>query len=405
MATSETSEQARGAALSEAQWLERAREIGQALAVDVVARDRANQPPDAQIALLKEANLVSMIGPVEHGGGGASLTTAYRVVREIAKFDASVAMLLGYSYIWSVMPTLVGTAEQRDRLAAEGTANQWLWGGVANPRDPDLTIRDAGDHLVFNGRKYFSTGASVADVLLLAGMDPGGSDIPIMVLVPANSEGLHPMGNWDALGVRMSDSGGMDVNEVRAEWQNALGYVDKVPQTRLSNTFGVPVFQLLFTNLYLGIAQGALETAVEYTRTKTRPALQSKAEQSIDDPYVLSTYGELATDLLATEALVERAISEVQEAYLDLDALTERSRGEVAVVVSAAKIRATRTGLEVASRIYEVTGARATASFVGLDRFWRDVRTHSLHDSIAYKVHEVGVFTLRDEIPEPTWYT
>ena len=77
----------------------------------------------------------------------------------------------------------------------------------------------------------------------------------------------------------------------------------------------------------------------------------------------------------------------------------------MAVVVSAAKIRATRTGLEVASRIYEVTGARATASFVGLDRFWRDVRTHSLHDSIAYKVHEVGVFTLRDEIPEPTWYT
>ena len=61
-----------------------------------------------------------MIGPVEHGGGGASLTTAYRVVREIAKFDASVAMLLGYSYIWSVMPTLVGTPEQRDRLAAEG---------------------------------------------------------------------------------------------------------------------------------------------------------------------------------------------------------------------------------------------------------------------------------------------
>ena len=117
--------------------MDRARtQIGQALAVDVVARDRANQPPDAQISLLKEANLVSMIGPVEHGGGGASLTTAYRVVREIAKFDASVAMLLGYSYIWSVMPTLVGTAEQRDRLAAEGTANQWLWGGVREPARP-----------------------------------------------------------------------------------------------------------------------------------------------------------------------------------------------------------------------------------------------------------------------------
>lgn len=55
--------------------------------------------------------------------------------------------------------------------------------------------------------------------------------------------------------------------------------------------------------------------------------------------------------------------------------------------------------------MYEVTGARATASSVGLDRFWRNVRTHSLHDPIAYKRREVGVFALLDEVPEPTWYT
>src|SRR4051794_9577129 len=166
-----------------------------------------------------------------------TLETGYRVARELARYDASIAMLLGYNYIWNVMPQLVGTPEQIERYAEQSTRNQWLWGGVANPRDPDLTLVDAGDHVVFNGRKNFSTGGSVADVLLLAGMDPGGRDIPILMLVSAKSEGLRPLMNWDALGVRLSDSGGMEVVDVRAEWKDALGYVDKVPQTRLANIF------------------------------------------------------------------------------------------------------------------------------------------------------------------------
>jgi alkylation response protein AidB-like acyl-CoA dehydrogenase len=391
--------------LSEAEWLERTRAVGRTLAADVTARDRANEQPVAEVALLKEAGLVTLLGPVEYGGGGASLETAYRVVRELARYDASIAQLLGYSYIWSQMPRLVATPEQQDRLAEAATREGWFWAGAANPRDPDLTLTDAGEHIVFNGRKNFSTGSSVCDVLLLAGMDPNGSEIPVMALVDGKAEGLRPLQNWDALGVRLSDSGGMDLVDVHVEWRNAFGYVDKVAQTRLANTFGVPVWQLLFTNLYLGIAQGALDTAAEYTRTKTRPPFQSEHERAVDDPYILSTYGELVSNVLAAEALVERAGVEVQALFDDLDALTERRRGEVAVLVSAAKVVATRASLDATARVFDVTGARATASSVGLDRFWRDIRTHSLHDSVAYKVREVGIFFLRDDIPEPTWYT
>jgi alkylation response protein AidB-like acyl-CoA dehydrogenase len=401
VATSETSEKRVG----EAFWLERAQEVGRTLAADVTARDRANAQPLAEMALLRESKLLTMLGPVEFGGGGQSLQTGYRIVRELARYDASIAQLLGYSYIWSLMPQLVGTPEQIARYAEESTRKEWLWGGAANPRDPDLTLVDEGDQVVFNGRKNFSTGGSVADVLLLAGMDPGGREIPILMLVPARAEGLRPLMNWDALGVRLSDSGGVEIVDVRADWTDAFGYVDKVPQTRVSNIFGVPVWQLLFTNLYLGIAQGALETAAEYTRTRTRPPLQSEHEKSVDDPYILSTYGELFANVLAAEALVESAGAEVQDVMDDLDGLTERRRGEVAVLVSAAKVIAARASLDATSRIFDVTGARATASSVGLDRFWRDIRTHSLHDSIAYKVREVGIFFLRDDIPEPTWYT
>ena len=66
---------------------------------------------------------------------------------------------------------------------------------------------------------------------------------------------------------------------------------------------------------------------------------------------------------------------------------------------------ATDTGLRVAGGVFEVTGSRATERRVGLDRFWRDVRTHTLHDPVAYKEREVGRWVLLDETPEPTWYT
>lgn len=53
---------------------------------------------------------------------------------------------------------------------------------------------------------------------------------------------------------------------------------------------------------------------------------------------------------------------------------------------------------------FEVTGARATARGEGLDRFWRNVRTHTLHDPVAYKRREAGRHLLTGEPPEPTWY-
>ena len=85
--------------------------------------------------------------------------------------------------------------------------------------------------------------------------------------------------------------------------------------------------------------------------------------------------------------------------------LTEQARGDLAVRIAAAKIRAADVALEIGTRVFELTGARATSNTVGLDIFWRNVRTHTLHDPVAYKRREVGGHLLTGELPEPTWYT
>src|SRR5690606_30686912 len=174
------------------------------------------------------------------------------------------------------------------------------------------------------------------------------------------------------------------------------------------NTLNLPAIQLVFTNLYLGIAQGALETAAAYTRSTTRPWPYGgdNKESAVDEWYILEAYGDLQSKLWSVEALTDQVGTQLSQIlHGDREAVTARQRGEIAVRVAAAKQRAIDVGLEVTSRIFEVTGARATASSVGLDRFWRNLRTHSLHDPVAYKRREVGRYTLLNEIPEPTWYT
>lgn len=73
--------------------------------------------------------------------------------------------------------------------------------------------------------------------------------------------------------------------------------------------------------------------------------------------------------------------------------------------MTALKIVTTDTALDVTSKIFEVTGARATSNRYGFDRFWRNVRTHTLHDPVAYKRRELGDYYLNHRFPTFTLYT
>lgn len=392
-------------------WIERAAEVAAVLATDAAARDRAGATPYDEVGLLKDSGLVTLLGPVEHGGGGQDWPTAYRVIREVAKADGSIGQLIGYHYLWNWAARLVGTREQWEQVEAEAARNRWFFGGAVNPRDNDVVVRDEGDTLTFTGRKSFSTGSKVSDMTVLEGVLEGsvGPDNPdgdhVFAIVPSDSEGLTFHDDWDNIGQRLTESGGVTIEGVRVPWSAAAGYVDKSFQRRVYNTLNVPTIQLVFAHFYLGIAAGALETAATYTRTKSRSWLHGGHEAAVDEPYVIDTYGDLTAKLWAAEALADQVALEAQRLHDDPDAVTERLRGEHEVRVAAVKARSTDVALEVTNRIFEVTGARATAASEGLDRFWRNVRTHTLHDPVAYKRREIGRFVLTEELPEPTWYS
>ncbi|BAH50396.1 acyl-CoA dehydrogenase family protein [Rhodococcus opacus] len=388
-------------------WITRAREVSAILARDAVARDRAGGAPFEEVRLLKDSGLVTLLGPTEFGGAGQRWETAYQVVREIARGDGSIGQLLGYHYLWAWAVRLVGTEPQIGAVEELYTSNRFLFGGAVNPRDTDLTIVDRGDTLVYNGVKSFSTGGRATDLTVLEGIIEGTAT-HVFAIVPTAQDGIVFRGDWDNLGQRLTDSGSVEINDVEVDWSGAAGFVDKEFQPLVYNTLNFPALEIVFANFYVGIARGALDTAAEYTRTRTRPWPYGGDDKELatDEWYLREGYGDLQSKLWAAEAFVDQVNLEANGVLHDArENLTEQARGDLAVRIAAAKIRAADVALEIGTKVFELTGARATSNTVGLDIFWRNVRTHTLHDPVAYKRREVGGHLLTGELPEPTWYT
>ncbi|OJJ00814.1 hypothetical protein ASPVEDRAFT_40323 [Aspergillus versicolor CBS 583.65] len=397
-------------------WLARAREVAGVLAQDAAQRDQENKSPRAEVALLKHSGLLKLLGPKKYGGGEQPWSVGYQAIREVAKADGSIGMLLGYHLLWSTTANVVGTPEQIERTHELIITNNYFVGGAVNPRDSDLKITSDGDHIVFNGAKHFNTGGVVSDLTVLEGVLEG-TEGHIFALVETRQAGIQFAHNWHNIGLRLTESGGVKIDNVRVPWTDALGWDASSKKPRediLLTSFAallLPSIQLVFSNFYLGIAIGALEFAAKYTTGNTRawPFGGDNKDAATDEFYILERYGNFFAHLRATEALANRAGEQLSSLYQkhssNRPGLTAEERGEVAEWVASVKVVTTDVGLRVTSGVFEVTGARATALKVGLDRFWRDIRTHTLHDPVAYKNRELGRYVLLKEYPTPSWYT
>lgn len=378
-------------------WVARARALGAELAATVVARERAGTPPLAEIALLKERGFSTLLIPREFGGAGARWLTALAVVREICAADGSLGVLLGYH--------LVSTANMRHADRAREIVERKLWvAGLANSRDDDIAFVPTPDgHWRLNGRKTFCTGARFADRLVAYGRSADGQTLTAWL--PADRTGISFGEDWDHLGLGRTESGSFTLADVVAQ-AHEVGRVTVYDDSDFGAGLRTPLVHSMFANFYVGFAQGALRAARAYVQTTTRPWHLSTAETAAQDPLVISQFGELWIALEAAIALTDRAAGKVQ-ALIDAGPAhwTPAQRGEAAIDVAAARTHSIRTGLDLTTRIFDTTGARATANRHLFDRFWRDLRIHSLHDPIAYKVLEVGEYALNGRHPRVLPYT
>ncbi len=357
-----------------------AAEVGATLERDALARDRANLQPDAELKLLKESGLATLLIPARYGGGGGHWSSALRAVRILARSDASIAQILSYHYCNHASIVFFGAGAQWERWFTASAEGRWLWGDSVNPVDPDLELTADGTGYRLNGLKRFSTGASTGDVTLVMAAQQG-ADRVLAAVVEHDRAGVVFLDDWDALGQRLSASGSVRFDDVAIAADDVLGEVADEPYS----TLVTPGVQLGFANLYLGIAEGALARARELTLGRRGAWLLSDVEHYSRDPFVQRVFGELLARTAAAEAITDRWNTEFDRAISRGADVTAADRADVEIGIAKAKIVTTETALEVAHRVFEVTGSSSARTEVGLDVFWRNIRTHTLHAPVDYK--------------------
>jgi alkylation response protein AidB-like acyl-CoA dehydrogenase len=372
----------------------------EAIASTAAQRDAAGGTALHERTLIRQSGLLLLSIPKAYGGAGGNLNDALHVARRIATLDSSLAHLFAFHHFQLATLRFYAPETQWGPLFADTAAHGWFWGNALNPLDQRTVLARHADHFVINGEKSFCSGATDSDMLVVSALLDG---VLKVAAIPTGRSGITVQDDWDNMGQRQTDSGSVSFANVKvsaSEFLQSPGPLGS-PFASLRSTVG----QLILTNVYLGVAQGALDEARRYVLASVRPWLSSGVNRVEEDPYVLRNFGELWSEVAAARALTDEAQRKLQEA-LDLgDRVTPEVRGEVAVSVSTAKVVSSRAGLNVSSRIFEVMGARATAGKLRSDRFWRNVRTHTLHDPIDYKLRELGVWFLTGEIPKPSFYS
>ncbi|MDP9898724.1 acyl-CoA dehydrogenase family protein [Variovorax ginsengisoli] len=382
-------------------WNEQVQHVTQALRATAVERDERGGTPKVERDRLRDSGLLMLSVPLELGGLGASWCQTLDVVRGFARVDSSVAHLFGFHHLLLATTQLFAQPAQWQPWIEQTRAQRWFWGNALNPLDKSTRARASGDGFVFSGRKSFCSGASDSDVLLASALD--AQDRLLIAVVPTQRAGITVLGDWDNMGQRQTGSGSVLFDDVRVKVSELL--LDPGPLSTPFACLRPLLAQLILANIYLGLGEGALAEAKAFTLQQGRPWLFSPASAANEDPYVLTNYGDFWLALEGARSLLDSAATAFDQAWLRGASLDERERGRVAIAVAAAKVASTRASLEVAHRMFEVTGARATTAALRLDRYWRNLRVHTLHDPLDYKVRELGEWALNDRWPKPSFYS
>lgn len=313
-----------------------------------------------------------------------------------------MAHLYGFQHLQVASVLLFASPQQQARYLGATVQEGWFWGNAVNTRDPRLQVRRTAQGWVLDGVKSFCSGATGSDVLNVS-MTLGPKPTErVYAVIPTSRSGITVHGDWDNMGQRQTDSGSVRFDRVEVATEEVLGPPGAAtrPRATLRNLIG----QLVLTEIYLGNALGALNEAVRYLRAQVQPWAMAEVDSAQDDPVLQLAAGRQWIALRSAQSLADQALTAFQQAWDADEALTAAQRAEAALEIAAARVHAGEVALKVTADIFELVGARGTARHLGHDRYWRNVRVHTLHDPLDYRRKAVGQWLLSGEAPDPYGY-
>jgi alkylation response protein AidB-like acyl-CoA dehydrogenase len=342
--------------------------------------DETGSFPADDFADLRAAGLFGLMVPERLGGMGSGFAEYARVAYELARGNGATALVFNMhasvtgalAGVPDVMVEALGVPDSfyaaRDRVLSGAAEGRWYAvamsergvGSRLSQLSTSYThLPDGGWQI--KGSKTFCSGAGNSDAYLVAARSTADPSLVSQFLVPAGTDGLTVEPTWNALGMRATSSHDLHI-DVTVPEDALVGGVEGL---------AVLVAQLMphwmvasYAAVYVGVAQAAIDAAVEHVRARKLGGLAS----------VRSRIGRADAAVAAAKLVVDEAARRVDEAPGEED--TNRW-------VWRAKLLAGTTAAEVAASLLEAAGTSATRRGHPLERLFRDARCGSLQPATS----------------------
>lgn len=378
--------------------LEVARDLAADFARDAVARDRDRILPWAELDRFTASGLWGITVPRAYGGAGVSNVTLAEVIATISAADGSLGQIPQNHYYALEVLRVGGSDAQKAFFYRRALDGERFGNALAEIGHKDfkrrtrLTTDDPAGWRV-DGQKFYCTGALFAHwIPTLVSAQQDGRDVTLLAFIPRRAEGVAIVDDWDGFGQRVTGSGSVSFDAVAVDPAWVVPFLASFERP---TTIG-PFAQLLHAAIDLGIGQGAMQATLPFVREQSRPWIDAGVERASDDPLTIRQVGDVAVRLRAAQALLRRAGRFVDQAQSAPD---EASVAAASIAVAEARVLTTTASLDAGNRLFELAGTGATLDGLGLDRFWRNARTHTLHDPVRWKYHAIGNYYLNGQLP------
>ncbi|MBN9176593.1 MAG: acyl-CoA dehydrogenase family protein [Microbacterium sp.] len=348
--------------------LDAVREFAQTrLAPGALDWDRRKHFPRDVLAEAGELGLGALYVREDVGGTGLRREDAAAIFEALAMGDPTIAAYITIHNMVAWMIDQNGTPAQREqwlpRLATLRDLGAYCLTEPGAGSDAAAITTSAiadGDEYVLTGVKQFISGAGEASVYVVMARTgaPGARGITAF-LVPADAVGLSFGANEHKMGWNAQPTRQVILDEVRVPASAVLGELGGGFRIAMKGLNGGRVN---IAACSIGGAQWALDRAIRYVHERFTFGEALAERQS-----VVFALADMATELVAARALVERAARAIDEDAPD-----------VAVQCAMAKRFATDAGFEVANRALQLHGGYGYLQEYGIEKVVRDLRVHQI---------------------------
>ncbi len=339
----------------------------------VIERDEKQQFPTEQIKKMGELGFLGMMVDPKYGGSGMDTVSYVVALEEIAKIDASSAVIMSVNnslVCWGLEK--YGTEEQKQKYLTSLASGQIL--GAFALSEPEAgsdathqhtTAKDMGDHYLVNGIKNWISNGGTASVYLVMGQsNPEKRHRGINALIVEKEfEGFTVGPKENKLGIRGSDTHSLQFNNVRIPKENRLG-VDGfgfkfAMETLNGGRIGIAAQAL-------GIAAGAYERALEYAKQRKAFGTAIANHQAIQ-----FKLADMATKIDACRLLC-------------LNAAFAEDQGRPYIKESAmAKLYCSEVAMQVTIEAVQIHGGYGYVKEYHVERMMRDAKITQIYEGTS----------------------